>query len=44
MIEIALLGIACFIVGGLAGVLVTLLMAALVAASRADRDVEELKR
>lgn len=41
MIEILLLAVACFIVGGIAGVIVTLLMAALVAASRSDRWMEE---
>jgi hypothetical protein len=40
MMEVLLLGIACFVVGGLAGVLVTLVMAALVAGSRADDEME----
>jgi hypothetical protein len=43
-VEFVMLGFACFIVGALAGAVTTLILAAIVAGSRADDRLEEWHR
>jgi hypothetical protein len=43
VIEVAMLGLVCFVVGGLAGAVVTLVMAAIIAGSRADDEMDALR-
>lgn len=43
MMEIALLGFVCFVVGALAGAMTTLILAAVVAGGRADHRLEDYR-
>jgi len=43
VIEVAVLALVCFVVGGLAGAVVTLIMAAAIAGGRADDEMDALR-